>query len=79
MSIVTNKELTEQINNVYTTMLLLDELREEIAESEPSSADDVDGSELETIMDLKAASKRLKGVADVLRKIRAYQATGYHA
>ena len=76
MNNITNKELTEQINNVYTAMLLLDEQREEIAASEPY---DVDGSELETIMNLKAASKGLKEVADVLRKIRAYQAKGYHA
>ena len=76
MNNITNKELTEQINNVYTAMFLLDEQREEIAASEPY---DVDGSELETIMNLKAASQRLKEVADVLRKIRAYQATGYHA
>jgi hypothetical protein len=79
MSIVTNKELTEQINNVYTAMFLLDEHREEIAKSKPSNADDVDGSELECIMDLKAASKGLKEVADVLRKIRSTQLKGYHA
>ena len=79
MSIITNKELTEQINNVYTAMFLLDEQREEIAASEPSSADDADGAVLETIMDLKAASKGLKEVADVLRKIRSSQLKGYHA
>ena len=75
MNNITNKEL----NALYTAIFMLEEEAKRLEKSMPSDENEADISTFMLHNDLKESAKGLKELGKVLRRIRASQATGYHA